>query len=228
MRKEEAKDLAQAAIARAAKVGASYAEARVQRTWERQFVLKNGESQPSFFAEGYGIGIRVIAGGALGFSATNDMSRASVNAAAESAVKLAKAASNMVAKPVVLDDSKPAKKRWAPPEKTKVEDADSAWLRSVLLDIEGRISGKKAGVKLPGRLMFLGAELEERYYVNSDGARVEGRLPRVAFFASLTAMEGGSTAQRFIQQGETGGLEVVKRVGLVEKVEEEARTMGKV
>jgi TldD protein len=222
---EPAKDLAAAAVRTAQAAGASYAEARVQRTWERQFALKNGEPQPSFFAEGYGIGIRVIAGGALGFAATNDMSRGSVNGIARKAVKLAKASSGVLKKPIMLDDSRPAKRKWAPPEKVKIENADATWLRKVLLEVEGRIAHEKAGVSLPGRLLFLGAELEERFYVNSDGARVEGRLPRVGFFGSLTALDSGATAQRFIQQGETGGLEVVK---LVEKVEEEARVMGKI
>jgi len=225
---ERAKDLAAAAVSKARDAGASYAEARVQSTWERQFVLKNGESQPSFFGEGYGIGIRVIAKGALGFAATNSMTSSSVGELARKAVKLAKASSEYLKKPVMLDDSKPVRRRWAPPEKQKIENADAAWLRSVLLEVEGRIAGEKAGVKLPGRLLYLGAELEERYFVNSDGAKVEGRIPRVGFFGSLTAMEGGATAQRFIQQGETGGLEVVKRVKLVDRVEEEARVMGKV
>jgi TldD protein len=226
--REQARDLAEHAMQKALKSGASYAEARVQSTWERQFVLKNGEPQPSFFGEGFGIGIRVIAHGALGFAATNDMKRQSVNDIAERAVRVAKAASGVVERPVELDDSKPAKRKWAPPETKKVENADAAWLRGVLMDVESRIADGKAGVKLPGRLLFMGADLEERYYVNSDGARVEGRLPRVAFFGSLTAMDGGETVQRFIQQGESGGLEVVKRIGLVDRVEQEARTMGEV
>ncbi|HUI23335.1 MAG TPA: TldD/PmbA family protein [Nitrososphaerales archaeon] len=225
---EGAKDLAESGVSRARAAGATYAEARVQRTWERQFVLKNGESQPSFFAEGYGIGIRVISNGALGFAATNDMKATSVAELAKRAVRLAKASSELLKKPVELDDSKPVRRKWAPPETRRVENADSEWLRSVLLDIEGRIADGRAGVKLPGRLLYLGAELEERYYVNSDGARVEGRLPRIGFFGSLTAAEGGATAQRFIQQGETGGLEVVKRIKLVEKVEDEAKVMGKI
>ncbi len=228
MAREATKDLAEAAVSKARSAGASYAEARVQSTWERQFVLKNGESQPSYFSEGFGIGIRVISRGALGFAATNDMKRTSVIELAGKAVRLARASAGVLTKPVELDDSKPSRRKWAPPETRKVENADSAWLRGVLLEIEGRIAGGKAGVKLPGRLLYLGAELEERYYVNSDGARVEGRLPRVGFFGSLTAMEGGDTAQRFIQQGETGGLEVVKRIGLVDRVEDEARVMGKV
>jgi TldD protein len=225
---EKAKDLAEAAVKKARDAGASYAEARVQRTWERQFALKNGEPQPSFFAEGYGLGIRVIARGALGFAATNDMGRGSVNEIARKAVRLAQGSSVALLNPVTFDDSRPVRRKWAPPETKRVENADATWLRGVLMEIEGRIADGKAGVKIPGRLFFLDAELEERYYVNSDGARVEGRLPRIGFFGSLTAMEGGATAQRFVQQGETGGLEVVKRVKLVEKVEEEARVMGKV
>jgi TldD protein len=225
---ERAKDLARAAISKAQAAGATYAEARVQSTWERQFVLKNGEPQPSFFAESYGVGIRVISRGALGFAATNDMRRESVSEIARKAVRLAQASAGVLKKPITFDSSKPAKKKWSAPETERVENADADWLRRVLLEIEDRIADRRAGVKLPGRLLYLGAELEERYYINSDGARVEGRLPRVGFFGSLTAVEGGATAQRFIQQGETGGLEVVKRVKLVEKLEEEARAMGRV
>src|SRR5215471_4300535 len=228
MKKEEVKGLAEGAVQKARDSGATFAEARVQSTWGRQFVLKNGEPQPSYFAEGYGIGIRVIAGGALGFAATNEMKTGSVWAIARKAVELAKASGDILERPIRFDSSKPSKKKWAAAETEKIEGADAPWLRGVLEEIESRIEGEKAGVKLPGRLLYLGAELEERFYVNSDGARVEGRLPRVGFFGSLTAMEGAETAQRFMQLGETGGLEVVKRIGLLEKVEDEARTMGKV
>jgi TldD protein len=223
---EEGKGLAEEAVSKALSAGASYAEARVQNTRGRQYILKNGEPQPSFFAEGYGIGIRVISRGALGFAATNDMSPKVVDGLAQTAVKLAKASAPVLKKKITFDSSKAVKKRWAAPESVKVENADAGWLRKVLLDIEGRIGDGKAGVNLPGRFLGLGAELEEKYYVNSDGAKVEARLPRVGFFGSLTAVEGGASAQRFIQQGETGGLEVVNRIRLVERVEEEAKTMG--
>jgi TldD protein len=228
VKSQGAKDLAEGAMSKARNAGASYAEARVMATWERQFALKNGEPQPSYFAQGYGIGIRVIAKGALGFAATNDMKRRTVNEIAAKAVRLAKASAGVLKKPVELDRSKPARKKWAAPETRRIENADAAWLRGVLVEIEGRIADGKAGVKLPGRILYLGADLEERFYVNTDGAKVEGRLSRVNFFGSLTAMEGGETAQRFIQQGETGGLEVVKRVRLADVVEAEAKVMGKV
>jgi TldD protein len=225
---QQARDLAEGAVSKGRNAGASYVEARVQSTWEREFGLKNGEPQPSFFIESYGIGIRVIADGALGFAATNDMTRASVNELAAKAVKLAKASASILKQPVALDSSKPSRRSWAAPETKKIENADSAWLRGVLVDIESRIADGRAGVKLPGRLLYLSAELQERYYVNSDGARVAGRVPRVGFGGSITAIEGGDSAQRFIQQGETGGLEVIKRIGLSEKVMEEAKALGRV
>jgi TldD protein len=225
---EGAKDLAERAMNRSLSAGAEYAEARVQKTWARQFVLKNGESQPSSFAEGYGIGVRAMSHGALGFAATNDMSASSVADTAGRAARMARASAGLLKSPIKLDDSKASKRTWAAPEKENVQDADASWMRKVLVDIEGRIADGKAGVKIPGRLLLLDAELEEKYYVNSDGARVRARLPRVFFFGSLTAVEGGATAQRFMEQGETGGLEVVRRVKLVDKIENEAKTLAKV
>ncbi len=228
MRLEEGKALAEGAVSKAVSAGATYAEARLQSGHSREFILKNGESQPSIFSEGYGLGIRVIAKGALGFAATNDMKTGAVGELARRAVKLAEASAPVLKRKISFDDSRAVRKKWAAVEKDRIEGADATWLRGVLLDIETRIADGKAGVKLPGRFLVLWAELEEKYFVSSDGARIEARLPRVGFFGSLTAMEGGSAAQRFMQQGETGGLEVVGRVRLLEKVEEEAKIMGKV
>jgi TldD protein len=225
---EQAKHLAEIAVSKATSSGASYAEARVQETSGRQFLLKNGEAQPASFAEGFGLGIRVLARGALGFAATNSLEPANVRELAVRVVRAAKASASVMKKPIVFDSSKVVRRKWAAEEKQGIEGGDANWLRGVLMEMESRIADGRAGVQIPGRFMGLGVDLEERYYVNSDGARVQGRLPRVSFFGSLTAVEAGETAQRFIQAGESGGLEVVKRVGLVEKVEEEAKTLGRV
>jgi len=67
--------------------------------------------------------------------------------------------------------------------------------------------------------------VEQKYVVTSDGAKVESRVPRFNFFGIFTALKGGDAAQRMIQQGETGGLEIVKRIRLLELVEAEAQTL---
>ena len=228
MKLEEAKDLAGYAVSQARSGGASYAEARVQSSKGREFILKNGEPQPSLFAEGYGLGVRVLSRGALGFAATNSLERKAVKELVTRAVRMARSSAAILKKPIVFDEPRPTKRRWAAPERLKVENADANWLRRVLQDIESRISDGKAGVSLPGRILGLGAEVEEKYYVNSDGARVQSRLPRVLFFGSITGVEGSEAAQRFVQAGESGGLEVVKRIRLVDRMEEEAKAMGRV
>jgi TldD protein len=223
----DAKDLVEYAVSQASAFGASYAEARLQGAKERSFLLKNGEPQPSFFVESYGVGLRVLSEGALGFAATNRLDRTSVREMSRQAVRLARASSAILKKPIVFDDSKAVKAKWTAEEKEKVENGDSQWLMGVLREIESRISDGKAGVAIPARVLGLGIELEEKYLANTDGARVESRLPRVFFFGSLTAANGGEMAQRLIQEGQSGGLEVVKRARLVEKVEEEAKALGR-
>jgi TldD protein len=228
MKLEDAKELAELSVKRASVAGASYAEARIHGNRERAFALKNGEPQPALFGESFGIGLRALCRGALGFSATNTLDRAAVNDLTDRTVKLARASAGLLVKPIVFDHSKPARRKWAAEEKEKIENADAQWLRGVLNDIESRIANNRAGVDIQGRILTLAAEVEEKFYVNTDGARVQSRVPRIGFFAVLTASEGGQIAQRFIQEGESGGMEVVERIGLVAGVEEEAKILGKV
>jgi TldD protein len=190
--------------------------------------LRNGEPQPAFFGEGYGLGVRVIAGGALGFAATNEMSPSKAKELAKQAVRLARASTSILEKPLELDRSPAQKAKWKVEEKQKVENVNAEWLRKVLTEADRKIADRRAGVNLPGRVLSLGAELEERYFVNSDGAKVEGRLSRMSFNGLLTAIQGSNSATRTIQEAATGGLEVVKRMRITDRVEEEARIMGRV
>ncbi|HLQ03514.1 MAG TPA: DNA gyrase modulator, partial [Nitrososphaerales archaeon] len=70
MKLEELKDLADYAIRQARSAGASYAEARIHGASGNEALLKNGEPEPAVLVESFGIGVRVLAEGALGFSAT--------------------------------------------------------------------------------------------------------------------------------------------------------------
>src|SRR5208283_224621 len=131
-----------------------------------------------------------------------------------------------------LDRSRAVRQKVFAPQKESIEGADASWLKSLLLEIDGRIEGggKKGdgSVKIPNRILVASSEMEEKYYVNTDGAQVEFRTPRIHFFAVMTAIANGDVAQRTVQQAETGGLEVVKRLDLAAKLEEEARILRQV
>ena len=227
MIKENVKELAQLSMSEAGRLGADYAEARVQSSIGSGFMLKNGEPQPSMMGDSFGIGIRVLCDGALAFSSTNIMERAVVRSLTSKTVKMAKASQRLVKKRVELDDSRPVRGSFGAAEKERIEGADASWLKSILLEIDRRVQAGK-GAKIPNRILVAASGVDEKYYINSDGAETESRVPRVNFFGILTAISGGEVAQRLIQHGETGGLEVVKRLDLVSKVEEEARILRSV
>ncbi len=221
---DENKDLAAFSVREATKLGASYAEARIQADVASGFLLKNGEPQPSMMGDSFGMGIRVIYGGALAFAATNTMERAAVKAITAKAVRTAKSSGELAKHRVGLEDAKAVSARVTAPEKEKIEGGDVFWLKSLLTEIDRRIQAGK-GAKIASRFLVASSELEEKYFVNSGGSEVQSRIPRVYFAGVLTAIEGGEMAQRTIQHAETGGLEVVKRMNLVSKVEEEATTI---
>src|SRR6202167_3303534 len=84
-------DLANAAIETAKRRGASYAAVRVMDIRHRDISTKNGEVGTLAEAESLGIGIRVIAAGAWGFSSTDRLTSEGVQACAAEPVPIAKA-----------------------------------------------------------------------------------------------------------------------------------------
>src|SRR5271155_969399 len=228
---EEYKDLADFSVREARRLGADYAEARIHGGRGAGFLLKNGEPQPSMIDDSFGIAARVIVDGAMGFSATNLLSKQRVKDLTVTTVKMARSSARLVKEPIEMGNSKTATRKVKVEEKEPVEGADPGWLKSVLEEVDKKVVEVErgaGGVKIPNRIMVASAGVEEKYIVTSDGAKVESRVPRFHYFGILTALKGGQAAQRMIQQGETGGLEIVKRIRLFELVEEEAQTLVEV
>ena len=71
--------------------GVSYADVRVIESQERELSTKNGRAGNVASGESQGLGIRVVADGAWGFAATDDLTRAGLESAARLAVEIARA-----------------------------------------------------------------------------------------------------------------------------------------
>jgi TldD protein len=82
---------ASSALETAKRRGAKYADARVMDIRSREISTKNGEVGILAESESLGIGIRVIADGAWGFSSTDRLTREGIDACAAEAVAIAKA-----------------------------------------------------------------------------------------------------------------------------------------
>src|SRR5271169_6411502 len=85
------KDIAKRALDTAAASGATYADVRVIDYHQRYLAAKNGQASGVRESESMGLGIRVIAGGAWGFAATDDLTNGSIDRAAAQAVEVARA-----------------------------------------------------------------------------------------------------------------------------------------
>src|SRR6201996_2172886 len=95
--------------------GAALAEARIVDERHRARATKNGRIGGAADAESLGIGIRVIADGAFGFAATDDLSREGVESCAARAVDIAKASATVKSQELHMVSEPAAKADWASP-----------------------------------------------------------------------------------------------------------------
>src|ERR1700683_4674998 len=70
--------------------GATYADARVMDTRQREITTKNNEVGMLLESESLGIGIRVVASGAWGFAATDRLTREGIETCVEQEVSIAR------------------------------------------------------------------------------------------------------------------------------------------
>src|ERR1700726_4814545 len=109
------KDIASWALNTSALRGASYADVRLADDRHRGLSTKNGKVGSASVAESFGFGVRVIADGAWGFAASDDLSRAAVEATAARAVEIAKASCQVKIHDIRLAPEKAATAEWTSP-----------------------------------------------------------------------------------------------------------------
>ncbi|MBI4010182.1 MAG: TldD/PmbA family protein [Candidatus Aenigmarchaeota archaeon] len=220
------KDLIHFCVDSALKSGASYSEARLVSTTEEGYILKNGTPESSVFAESSGIGIRVIVDGALGFLAINKLDKKEIASKVKEVIKIAKVSSRSLKVPIKLSKEKAYKDNWEVKAKIKFEDVSPEEKMKYLFDIEKNLSEIKN--KLPSRFFQLATANTEKYYVNSDGAEIQAKLPQIFMYYSIIAMENGDTEQRYYPLGESGGWEILERRNLIGKIKEETTALLKI
>src|SRR5208337_3009538 len=97
--------------------GVTYADARVVSIRNRSLTTKNGRVGHASESESLGLGVRVIADGTWGFSASADLSRAAVEATAARAVEIARASAQVKRENIRLAPEKAAVADWTTPYK---------------------------------------------------------------------------------------------------------------
>src|SRR5947207_384203 len=113
-------DLVDFAVDHARTKGATYAEARFEKQEPENFILKNGVLDALYVGHDQGIGVRVLANGALGFAATNTLTKSAVRGIVDDAIKIAKASRRKTKITFAQEDS--IAMNWSVPESKKLAD----------------------------------------------------------------------------------------------------------
>src|SRR6202790_914995 len=149
--------------------GASYADARVVDERSRALSTKNGKVGGASDSESFGVGIRVIADGAWGFAASDDLSRTAVEGTAARAVEIAKASARVKQRDIQLAPEKPVTAEWTTPFQIDPFTTSVEQNIDLLLQIDSELRSV-AGVTLAETNMNF--RREEQWFVSSEGADI--------------------------------------------------------
>jgi TldD protein len=217
-------DLASLALNVAALRGASYADARIADDRSRALSTKNGKVGTASDAESLGIGIRVIADGAWGFAASDDLSKSAIEATAAKAVAIAKASAKVKQHDVKLSPEKPATAEWSTPIQIDPFTISVEQNLDLLLKVDAELRSVTGVTLAETNLNF---RRDEQWFVSSEGSNIhQTKYTTGAGFAAY-AFAGSEIQKRsyptsYGGQWQNKGYELVHELKLLEN----ARRVG--
>jgi len=183
------KRLADDALTAAKASGASYCDVRIGR-YLRQFVItREDKVQNVVNTESTGAGIRVIANGAWGFAATNDLTPAGMIKAAQQAAAIAKANAKVQTAPVQLAKA-PAygEVSWNTPIRKNSMEVPLKDKVDLLLGVNA--AAMAAGASFVNSMLFL--VNEQKYFASTDGSYIDQDVHRIWAPMTATAIDKAS------------------------------------
>jgi TldD protein len=180
------KALADAAMNAAKAAGATYCDVRVGR-YLRQFVITREANVENIVnTESTGVGVRVIAGGAWGFAATNTMTTDAVAKAAQQAVAIAKANAPTLTEPVQLAPTPGVGEvSWRTPIVKNAMEVPIQDKVDLLLGVNA--AGMEAGADFIRSMLFL--VNEQKYFASTDGSYIDQDVHRIWAPMSATVID---------------------------------------
>ncbi|NIO44086.1 MAG: TldD/PmbA family protein [Candidatus Aenigmarchaeota archaeon] len=203
-----------------------YTEVRFENLKTNRVIVKNGNLEATEVNKIFGISIRVLKNGFLGFVSTNNLKFSNLKKQVNKALKLANYSKNILKKPVKLSEEKAFKDKYNVKEKIKLENISLEEKINKVFEIEKALI--KTKIKLPIRLLEYSDEIKEKTFINSEGSLIQSKVPRISFDYVITFISNGSSEQRVFQFGGVGSWELLRQWKLKQKILEEAKTLPKI
>jgi TldD protein len=226
-------ELAAFAMERAKAAGASYADIRINRYRNQDISLRAQADRatgktvevPSVSDSGsFGFGLRVLADGAWGFSASHDVTREAIARAAAEAVEIARANAPLRQELIKLA----ATPSYRDTYRTKVVIDPFAVPIEQKLELLRGVAAEAR--KVSGVFSVIGSidvHLEDRFFVSSEGSVIEQHVYQISPELSATAVQAGRKvkSRTYRPHAVCAGYEAVERadmIGRARRVGEEA------
>ncbi|MCS7131836.1 MAG: TldD/PmbA family protein, partial [Hadesarchaea archaeon] len=207
-------EIAEYAIELATKLGASYADVRLERSREEDIVVKDGTVESVRFGEESGLGIRVLAG-TWGFASTNELTKSAAREAIKAAISMARSTRDhggvKLAEVEICEASSQAVGKRNPFEVDLSEKIE------LCLEADGKARAiehvKRTSAAIACRHI-------EKVFMSSEGARIESESVRT--YAEVFALAKRGEVTEYVDDiaGGTGGFEIVEEFDMPVRAEE--------
>jgi TldD protein len=217
------KDLAEYSLTILNKLGAEYAEARLEEHKTNNFVLKNSHLDVAAFDHFVGLGLRYTAKKTLGFIAINRFNKEKIKELIKRSFKLTQKSAK-IKEQVNFSKAKPIKTNHQVRQKINLNLEPNKKIK-ILTDIEKAILQTKTN--LPNRFLSLNDDLLNKFYLNTEGTRINSIIPRVSLMYYITIKNSNQVAQRFWQYGAASGYEAYSQWKLEKELPREVKALSK-
>ncbi len=211
------KEFAQRALDTALACGASYADVRVMDIRQRYLSTKNGQTGQVRDSESFGLGVRVIAGGAWGFAATDELTGDSVDRVADRAVRIARASAMAKKRDVQLAPEVKIVDRWESPCRIDPFSIPVSTSLDLMLKVDAELRNVQ-GVTLAEAAMDF--RQIDQLFVSNLGSEIRQLKTQTGVGYAATSFFENEIQRRsypnsFGGQYQTKGYELVEELNLV-------------
>src|SRR6202050_5353618 len=207
--------------------GATYADVRIVSQRSRALTTKNGKVGSASDSESVGMSVRVLADGAWGFAASEDLSRCGVETTAARAVEIARASAQVKQRDVLLAPEKPVTAEWTTPHVIDPFLISVEQNIALLLNVDAELCAVEGITLAETNLNF---NREEQWFLSSEGSDIHQTKYSAGAGYTAYAFAGNEIQKRsypnsYGGQWQNKGYELIEELQLVQnarRIAEEA------
>lgn len=212
--------LSDVALKTARKLGATYADIRINRYRFESISTRERQVQQVARNQSFGFGVRVLVKGTWGFSSSRNVSASEVERVTRQAVEIARANSAHQRKPIRLVPVEKVVTAWKSAHEKDPFDVPLDDKIQFLLKLNEKAMGVRGVSFVNSAMLFVN---EQKFYASTDGSQIEQYIIRSFPNFTVTAIDAarGDFQQRSGLGGPQGmGYEYVEKYRWMEEAEE--------